>query len=342
MHDTLSERIIEDILSADKSILAELLSASPVDLSLVGRQKSVTSGKIDLLYLHQDELLLIELKIVGFYDGVIDQINGYYEDLKELQRQRRLVDAAIRKVVLVTAAISEDFAKCREHSIQLLTYEPETVLSRYYENFRELSQFLKIQSSDYGVVRLGLIKSTLYLLSKGKDVEEICGVENRAQKTIENRLRVSALLNLVVKYKHDYFLTDFGNLLLQIGDLKVDDRFNDKQVEKLSEFVKENPFFSSITYTIFTILETVFVLAKNQYPVPNDAVIDYFVKSVGKGQTWKTRRARETATYIFSNYACELQLLAKIGNSFYLTPKGIQSILLLQLNRSIKLIESQK
>jgi hypothetical protein len=66
---------------------------------------------------------------------------------------------------------------------------------------------------------------------------------------------------------------------------------------------------------------------------------DFFVKSVGKESTWKTPKSRETATYIFSNYACDLQLLTKINNSFYLTPNGIQAILLLQLNRSIKLIE---
>lgn len=120
------------------------------------------------------------------------------------------------------------------------------------------------------------------------------------------------------------------------------DRLNERQIELLSSFVKENPFYSSITYTIFSIVESVFVLAKNMYPVPEDALQDYFVKSVGKVETWRTDRARGTATYIFSNYACELELLAKIDNHFYITAKGIQSILLLQLNRSLKLIESQK
>lgn len=95
-------------------------------------------------------------------------------------------------------------------------------------------------------------------------------------------------------------------------------------------------------FILFSIIETVFFLSKNSYPVPNDSVIDYFVKSVGKTETWKTPKAKSTATYIFSNYACELEFLAKINNEFYITPKGIQAILLLQLNRSIKLIESRK
>lgn len=106
-------------------------------------------------------------------------------------------------------------------------------------------------------------------------------------------------------------------------------------------FVIDNPFYSSITYTILTLVESVFVLAKSMYPVPREIVEDYFVKSVGKTRTWKTDKARKTASYIFSNYACELEMIANVDNQFYITPKGIQAILLLQLNRSIKLIESQ-
>ena len=66
------------------------------------------------------------------------------------------------------------------------------------------------------------------------------------------------------------------------------------------------------------------------------------MQSVGKEKTWKSKKARNTATYIFSNYAVELGLVSKIDNSFYINPIGLRSILLLQLKRSIKLIEYQK
>ncbi len=342
MIDSISEKIIEDILSSDKFILSDLISTNPGDLSLVARQKTLRSGKLDLLYLCENELILIELKVVSFYDDIIRQINEYYKNLKELQTQHKLIDSKIRKIVLVTEAKPGDIEKCKEESIELLTYKPQFVLSKYYENFKELSYFLKIQSADYGVVRLGLLKSTLCQLSLGKSIKEICKTEVKSKKTIRNRLSLAARLNLVVKFKQEYFLTDFGSRLLEIGDAKVDDKFNEVQIELLSDFVRENPFYSSTTYTIFAIIETVFILAKNTYPVPKNAVKDYFVKSVGKGQTWRTERARETATYIFSRYACELQFLVKVGKHFYITPKGIQAILLLQLNRSIKLIKSQK
>ncbi len=342
MNEIITEKIIEDILCSDKSILSEILNVNASDLSLVARQKILVSGKLDMLYLCKNELLLIELKAVVFYPDTIKQINAYAEDLIKLQRQNRLINSGIKKIIIVTGAKQEDFKKCAEENILLLTYKPEFVFSRYYENFKELSHFLTIQSGDFGVVRIALIKSTLYLLAQGKRISEICLIEKKSNNTIKNRLSIAIQLNLVVKYKHDFFLTDFGNDFLSIGDNKIDDRLNEAQLEALSEYVKGNPFYSSITYTIFSMIETVFVLAKNIYPVPKNNVEEYFVKSVGKDQTWKTSKARETATYIFSNYACELGFLAKVNNEFYITPKGINAILLLQLNRSIKLIETQK
>lgn len=341
MNEFISERIVEDILSSDKAILAEILSLNPGDLSLVARQKPLNSGKLDLLYMYDNELLLIELKVVGFYGDIIRQVNGYWDDLLELQSQHRLVNTVVRKIILVREATPRDIEKCNEHSIRLLVYKPEHVLSKYYENFKERSYFLQLQSGDYGMVRLGLLNRTLRLLSQGKSVKEVCEAEGRSEKTIRNRLSVATLLGLTTKFRQEFFLADLGNALLESDDGRADDRFNERQTELLSSFVKDNPFHSSITYTILSMVESVFVLAKHLYPVPKNTVQDFFVTSVGKEETWRTDRARVTATYIFSNYACELELLAKVDDDFYITPRGVQAILLLQLNRSIKLIESQ-
>ncbi|MBC8488694.1 MAG: hypothetical protein H8D45_21935 [Bacteroidetes bacterium] len=339
--NSISEKIIEDILCADKSILAEILNVVPSDLSLIARQKVVPSGKLDLFYLCNDELLLIELKVVDFYHEIINQINGYYSDLLALQKQNKLIHSDIRKIIIVTKAKPVYYIDCKNENIQLITYNPEDVLQKFYENFKELSHFLTIQSGDYGMVRLGLLNSTLKFLGDGLSIKEISKKEKKSTKTISNRISVARLLNLVAKFRNEYFLTDLGNQFNEQRE-NTDDRLGQGQLELLANFLKENPFYSSITFTIFSLIETVFVLSKNTYPVPKDAIEDYFVKSVGKTTTWKTERARETATYIFSNYASELEFLIKINNHFYITPKGIQAILLLQLNRSIKLIESRK
>lgn len=342
MSNSVSEKIIEDILISDKSILSEVLSLNFSDLSLIARQKVVSSGKLDMLYLHKDELLLIELKVVPFYRDIIVQINNYEDDLLDLQNQNKLIKSKIRKIIIVTSAREIDYIICLENRIDLVVYKPEVILSKYYDNFKELSSFLKIQSGDYGVVRLGLIKNTLSYVGQGISLKEICNLENKSEKTIRNKISIAQLLNLVSKFKNTFFLTELGTQFVDLGENMIDDRLNQQQIELLANFLKENPFYSSVTYTIFSLIESVFVLSKNSYPVDKEAVKDYFVKSVGKTETWRADKSKETATYIFSNYACELEFLVRVNNQYYITPKGIQAILLLQLNRSIKLIENRK
>lgn len=273
--------------------------------------------------------------------AVKTQIKAYAKDLEELQREKKLISAEIRKIVLVTGASDHEIDSCKKEAIEVLIYSPDSVLTQFFENFRQRTYYMQLRSSDYGVVRLGLLKRTLKLLGDGHTVPEIASIEGKSKKTIHNRLSVSGLLGLTAKYKSDHFLTELGSSFVGANDESSDDRLNEKQAELMARFLGDNPFFSSITYTIFSMLESVFVLSKSAYPVSGRNVQDYFVRSVGKTETWRTPKARETATYIFSNYACELNFLAKVGDCFYLTPKGIQAILLLQLNRSLKLIETQ-
>lgn len=339
---TISEKTIEDILSSDKTIMSEILGCNPSGLSLIARQKVLSSGKLDLLCMCDDVLVLIELKVVPFYPQTIEQINSYYEDLRTLQNQNKLINAPIQKIILVTSYLPADAKQCEREGIQIYSYKPEQVLAKYFENFKELSYFLTLQSGDYGVVRLGLLCTTLKLLRDENPQLRISALEGKSIKTIRNRLSVASLLGLVSKYRGEYFLTELGESFVKAGEPNLTDRLSDEQSNILAEFVKESPFYSQITYTILSFLETVFILSKSSYPVDRNDVEHFFVKAVGKEQTWKTQKARSTATYIFSNYACDLQFLAMIGDKFYITPKGIQAILLLQLHRSIKLIESQK
>jgi hypothetical protein len=205
MSSFLSERVIEDILASDKSILSEILGVNASDLSMIARQKIVNSGKLDLLYLCKDKILLIELKIVCYNKDILGQINDYEQDLFELQNQNKLIKAAIKKIILVIGTRENDYNQCKEYDIELLVYKPDIILSKYYENFKELSSFLKIQSGDFGVVRLGLLKNTLAYLAEGLSLKEICKQENRSEKTIRNKISVAQHLNLVSKFKGSFF-----------------------------------------------------------------------------------------------------------------------------------------
>jgi hypothetical protein len=343
MTTSVTEKVIEDILSADRSILANVLSVNQGDLSPIARQKKFDSRRIlDLLYLHQNELLLIELKAVPFYSDIIGQINDYHNELLKLQSQSKLIKTKINKIILVTDARKEHFASCEKEGIKLIKFDIEEILFKYYQNFRELSAFLKIQPGNWGVTRLYLLKNTLALLNKGVAVNEICNIENKSIKTITNRFAVASLIGLLEKNKNGFLLTKLGKEVLAKDDFTSEERFNVEQFSLISEFVKDNPFYSQITFSIMSVVDTVFILSKAEYPIRYENFQDFFVRSLGKDKTWIQPRAQLTGTYHFANYAEELGFIQKVDNHLFLTPQGIQAILIFQLNRSIKLINARK
>ena len=131
---SVTEKVIEDILSADKSILAGVLSVNQGDLSPIARQKKFDSRRIlDLLYLHQNELLLIELKAVPFYSDIIEQINDYHNELLKLQSLSKLIKGKINKIILVTDARKEHFVACEKEEIKLIKFDVEEILFKYYQ-----------------------------------------------------------------------------------------------------------------------------------------------------------------------------------------------------------------
>ena len=343
MTTSVTEKVIEDILSADRSILAGVLSVNQGDLSPIARQKKFDSRRIlDLLYLHQNELLLIELKAVPFYSDIIAQINDYHNELLKLQSQSKLIKTKINKIILVTDARKEHFVACEKEEIKLIKFDIEEILFKYYQNFRELSAFLKIQPGNWGVVRLYLLKNTLTLFSQGITLQEISRIENKSIKTIRNRFMVATLIGLLEKNKDGYTLTKLCKEVLSADDFTSEERFNVEQFDLISEFVKDNPFFSQVTFSIMSVVDTVFILSKAEYPVKYDTFQDFFVRSLGKDKTWTKPQAQLTGTYHFANYAEELGFIQKVNNHLFLTPKGIQAILIFQLNRSIKLINARK
>ncbi len=343
MTTSITEKVIEDILSSDRSILAGVLSVNQGDLSPIARQKKFDNRRIlDLLYLHQNELLLIELKAVPFYSDIIDQINDYHNELLKLQSQSKLIKTKINKIILVTDARKEHFVACEKEKIRLIKFDIEEILSKYYQNFRELSTFLKIQPGNWGVTRLYLLKNTLILLNKGFTVSEICKIENKSIKTIANRFAVASLIGLLEKNKNGYSLTKFGKEVLAKDNFASEERFSVEQFNMISEFVKDDPFYSQITFSIMSVVDTVFILSKAEYPIKYENFQDFFVRSLGKNKTWIQPRAQLTGTYHFANYAEELGFVQKVDNHLFLTPQGIQAILIFQLNRSIKLINARK
>ena len=101
-----------------------------------------------------------------------------------------------------------------------------------------------------------------------------------------------------------------------------------------------NPYESPVVLGIASVVESVFTLAKNTYPVPMQQLIDYFRSlHCGKHFDWQTPKAKYNATRMYSNYALDMELIAKAGDAVYLTPDGIQFTLQMQLRKGLKMVE---
>jgi hypothetical protein len=337
----ITEKIIEDIFTIDKSLLANVLSVNQSDLNLIARQKKFENRRItDMLYLYRNELLLIELKAVPFYFEVINQINDYYQELIKLQVQSKLINTKINKIILVTDANEEHISLCQENDIKLIQYDLEDVLTKYYNDFKELSAFFNISPQALGISSLKLLKAQLV-----KVKQEYNFFKERVH-TNKDKLAVANLLGLVdINNKNNksyYALTQLGEKLIELGDNLDENIFNEQQYELISDFVQENPFYSQITFSILSVVDTIFVLSKAEYPVKYEIFQDFFTRSLGKEKTWNAQQTKKLGTRHFITYAKELGFIHEIGCFLYLTPKGINALLTFQLNRSIKLINARK
>ena len=121
------ESEVEDVLVNAPSLTASLLNLDD-DPHLLIRQMPIPSGRIDLLYAHHTNLLLLELKVVAFQKKFLEQILNYKNDLTDLQESGKLIKGNISPFLLCT--IISKFQK--EESIRLgvrcIDYDPAYVL----------------------------------------------------------------------------------------------------------------------------------------------------------------------------------------------------------------------
>ena len=117
------------------------------------------------------------------------------------------------------------------------------------------------------------------------------------------------------------------------------DHVSEDQAGVLRDFIVEDPFASTTVLGIYSIVESVFTLSRNTYPVPSAMVMPFFRDATGKHFEWSQQKSVYNGTHMYSNYAIDLGLLGRSGDALYLTPDGVRFILLLQLHKSLKLID---
>lgn len=340
--NNISENQVESALVANFSYLKEILQISD-DLKLIARQLGMKSGeqRLDLLLSGGKNLHLIELKVTAFAEENPQQILSYKEELEELQRSGKLINADILLYLLVVEANKSQIEISKQRGINVIVYEPANVLKNYYQNLSTLTPFLNIRPNDYGVFNIGLINRTLAELANGTmEQTDIASKINLSKGSVHNHLRLGLDFDLVRIRNKKYFLTDRGDEYVQnYNKYTPIEVLSEKQINILKELVSKDPFYSSSVFGVYSIIESAFLLSRNSYPIQLSDLRRIFRTIAGKDNEWQAEKSLNTATYTFLNFAIDLELLGKIGQQIVITPAGFRFILMLQLHKSIKMIE---
>jgi hypothetical protein len=335
------ESQIEDVLVSAPILTKNILQLDDEPRLLV-RQMIIPSGRLDLLYAYQTKLLLIELKVVPFQQKFVKQVLDYKNDLIDYQDQGKLLRGEILPYLLCPLISEEQRRTAAASGVICTNYEPEGVLQFFYQNFKPIASFTEVKPIDIGIWNLHLVHDFIYLLVDTNRVSNLLQIVGGSPKTLYNKIKFASELRLInwKPNRDSILLSDFGKKYVERKDNILPQRLSDAQVELLRRFVIQNPYESSVVLGIASMVEAVFALAKNTYPIPMPHLMEYFSYHAGKHFDWQTEKAKYNATRMYSNYAVDLGLLAKSVDTIYLTPEGLRFTIQMQLHKSLKMMEA--
>jgi len=331
---------VEDAFRTLPRLLSQALGFD-FELSIIARQKDLPSGRLDLLAVGQRRIFLIELKVERYKSAFLKQVLGYRQDLVALQEAGQFIDGPVEPVLLVIAAAKSAYDECEAREVVLREYSPANVLKGFYDHMAAQVNFLSVRPIDLGVWNIHLINRVLYSLPTRNTINDLAANLQIAWKTIRNHLQFASELGLVSQLNKRYFLADLGVEYVQARDpLLPEDAVSEEQLRILRSHIVSDPFASRIIFGIYSVVEVVFILARNTYPVDMGDLINYYRETVGKRFDWATDRSAYVGASEYANFAVELGLLAKAGRSLLLTPAGFRFVLMLQLHKGLKLVDA--
>jgi hypothetical protein len=337
------ESQIEDIL-VNSPLLAKNVLGLDEEPRLLVRQMILPSGRLDLLYTYQTKLLLVELKVESFQKRFVQQVFNYRQELNGFQTQGRLIHGDIHPYLLCTTATDQHKAIARAQGVICQEYKPEDILQFFYKNFKPIASFFNVKPIDIGIWNIHLINKFIYFLEQINSVRELRKLVGGSPRTLYNKIKFAAELRLVNwKPNSDkIFLSELGTEYVSKKDIRLPERLSEAQAELLKNFIMQNPYDSSVILGFASVVESVFALSKNIYPVPMEHLMRYFTLYAGKHFDWQTEKAKYNATHMYLNYAIDIGLLGKSGESIYISPEGIKFTMQMQLHKSLKMIDSVK
>ncbi len=334
------ESEVEDVFAQYPRMMKDALGLE-AEIFLVARQMLLPSGRIDLMYSHRSELLLIELKVVPCRQTFIEQIAGYRADMVALQSRDDFIDGDIRSILLCPDSTQHLNREAERQDIRIATYSPEEILLEFYQHAPLDTRNLSITPADHGIWRIGIINQTLSLATEMHTTTELSASSGLSPKTIGNRMRFAAQLGLAQREGQVLKLTSAGADYVQARDPLLPDQVLSKsQAKMLRRLILADPFFSGVTFGILTMIECIFELSRNTYPVPIELVSDQFINTAGLHYRWNSEKAIKKGVQMYTNYAADLGLVGKIGDNYFVTPSGLEFVLLLSMHKSLRLVET--
>ncbi len=309
---------------------------------LLARQMIIPSGRLDLLYAYQTKLLLVELKVVPFHRRFIRQVLDYRSDLIAYQERGSLLRGEIIPYLLCPSSSIEGQQAAAQSGVSCIDYDPEQVLQFFYRNFKPVASFVEVKPVDLGIWNLHLLHKFIYLLEGTDSMNDLRDLVGGSSRTLYNKIRFASELRLVnwTPSGNTISLTELGRQYVKKKDVNMPERLSEAQVELLRKLIMKDPFESPVILGIASIVEAVFALAKNTYPIPMTDLMRYFSYFAGKHFDWQTEKAKYNATHMYSNYAVDLGLLARSGEAIYLTPEGFRFTVQMQLHKSLRMVDS--
>lgn len=338
------ESQIEDILVSAPVLTKNILHLEDEPRFLC-RQMIMPSGRLDLLYAHRTELLLLELKVVPFKRQFVEQLSAYRNHLLKMQEDGDLVQGRICTYLLVTEDGRTRHEIREVDDVRCVVYDPAEVLNYFYKNMKPIALFTETKPIDIGIWNIHLIHGLLYSLEGGiTSVKELRKHLGGSPRTLYNKIKFTHELKLIdwLPNKDTILLTNLGKEYCKCKDPVLPVRLSENQAALIRSFVMSNPYQSSVILGIASAVEAVFALSKNTYPVPMTHMMAYFTFHAGKYFDWQTDKAKYNATRMYTNYATDLGLLGKTNDNIYLTPEGIRFTVHMQLHKGLKLVESMK
>ena len=248
------ESQVEDVLATYPDIAKEILGIKE-ELTLLARQKILPSGeKIDLLFVADSRIKLVELKVEKCKPEFIHQVKSYTDELIKLQSANKFIAGDVDAFLVSPEFSVEQEKLCKEFGVIPCEYQPQKVLDAFFFRLKEFANFITLKPADHGLWQLHLLNRLLYALSEKKIRKELAEETGLSVSTVGSYLRLAEDLHLIETTNNKkYQLTDLGKKYVWSRDIKGPVEFiSDEQSRVLQDFIIKDPFAPILRHTFFT------------------------------------------------------------------------------------------